>query len=92
MVDFDENDPFIVQVLEAMSALIVSAFSLVAALAWNEAIKALIAQYLGADNLTGLFIYAVIVTVIAVIMAILITRAIRKTKAAAAAKRGKKEE
>ncbi len=92
MVDFDENDPFIVQVLEAMSALIVSAFSLVAALAWNEAIKALIAKYLGADDMTGLFVYAIIVTVIAVIMAILITRAIRKAKNAAAAKRGNKEE
>ncbi len=92
MVDFDENDPFIVQVLEAMSALIVSAFSLVAALAWNEAIKALIAKYLGADDMTGLFVYAIIVTVIAVIMAIIITRAIRKAKSAAAAKRGNKEE
>lgn len=82
MVDFDENDPFVVQVLEAMSALIVSAFSLVAALAWNEAIKALIAEYLGADDMTGLFVYAIIVTVIAVIMAILITRSIRKAKLA----------
>ena len=83
MVDFDENDPFVVQVLEAMSALIVSAFSLVAALAWNEAIKALIAEYLGADDMTGLFVYAIIVTVIAVIMAILITRSIRKAKLSA---------
>ena len=83
MVDFDENDPFVVQVLEAMSALIVSAFSLVAALAWNDAIKALISKYLGADEMIGLFIYAIIVTIIAVIMAILITRSIRKAKLAA---------
>ena len=82
MVDFDENDPFVVQVLEAMSALIVSAFSLVAALAWNDAIKALISKYLGADEMIGLFIYAIIVTIIAVIMAILITRSIRKAKLA----------
>ena len=83
MVDFDENDPFVVQVLEAMSALIVSAFSLVAALAWNDAIKALISKYLGADEMIGLFIYAIIVTIIAVIMAILITRSIRKAKLSA---------
>ncbi len=89
MVDFDENDPFIVQVLEAMSALIISAFSLVAALAWNEAIKALIAEYLGGDGMLGLFVYAIIVTIIAVIMAILITRAIRKAKKSAA--EGKRE-
>ena len=86
MVDFDENDTFIVQVLEAMSALIISAFSLVAALAWNAAIQELIKQWLGADNLVGLFVYAVIVTVIAVLMAILITRSIRKVKRAQAAK------
>jgi hypothetical protein len=86
MVDFDENDTFTVQVLEAMSALIISAFSLVAALAWNEAIKALIAEFLGADDMVGLFVYAIIVTVIAVIMAILITRAVRKAKATSRAK------
>ncbi len=86
MVDFDENDTFTVQVLEAMSALIISAFSLVAALAWNEAIKALIAEFLGADDMVGLFVYAIIVTVIAVIMAIFITRSIRKAKAASRAK------
>ncbi|MCQ2079190.1 MAG: DUF5654 family protein [archaeon] len=83
MVDFDENDTFAVQVLEAMSALIISAFSLVAALAWNEAIKTAIANLLGTgDEGLGLFIYAIIVTIIAVIMAIVITRAIRKAKAA----------
>jgi membrane protein YdbS with pleckstrin-like domain len=86
MVDFDENDTFTVQVLEAMSALIISAFSLVAALAWNEAIKALIAEFLGADDMVGLFVYAIIVTVIAVIMAIFITRSIRKAKASSRAK------
>ncbi|MBE6526868.1 MAG: hypothetical protein E7Z63_03735 [Thermoplasmata archaeon] len=89
MVDFDENDTFTVQVLEAMSALIISAFSLVAALAWNEAIKALIAEFLGADDMVGLFVYAIIVTVIAVIMAIFITRSIRKAKASSRAKHEK---
>jgi len=89
MVDFDENDTFTVQVLEAMSALIISAFSLVAALAWNEAIKALIAEFLGADDMVGLFVYAIIVTVIAVIMAIFITRSIRKAKASSKAKHDK---
>ena len=81
MVDFDENDTFTVQVLEAMSALIISAFSLVAALAWNEAIKMAIANLFGdTSEGIGLFIYAIIVTIIAVIFAILITRAIRKAK------------
>ena len=91
MVDFDENDTFTIQVLEAMSALIISAFSLVAALAWNEAIKALIAEFLGADDMVGLFVYAIIVTVIAVIMAIFITRSIRKAKLAQKEKNKNKE-
>ena len=82
MVDFDENDTFTVQVLEAMSALIISAFSLVAALAWNDAIKMAISNLLQADEGVGLFVYAIIVTVIAVIAAIVITKAIRKAKAA----------
>ena len=92
MVDFDENDTFVVQVLEAMSALIISAFSLVAALAWNEAIKAIIKELFGSsDDLAGLIVYAIIVTVLAVIMAILITRSIRKAKKASAEKRAKEE-
>lgn len=82
MVEYDENDTFKVQVLEAMSALIISAFSLVAALAWNEAIKALIAKFLGADDLIGSFVYAIIVTVLAVVMAIIITKSVKKAKAA----------
>ncbi|MCQ2085054.1 MAG: DUF5654 family protein [archaeon] len=87
MVDFDENDSFKVQLLEAMSSLIIAAFSLVAALAWNEAIKAIVAEVFGsADDLVGMIIYAVIVTILAVIMALLITKAIRKAKAAQKAK------
>ena len=87
MVDFDENDTFTVQVLEAMSALIISAFSLVAALAWNDAIKAAIGEVFGSeDDLVGLTIYAVLVTILAVIMAIFITRSIRKAKATSRAR------
>ena len=90
MVDFDENDTFTVQVLEAMSALIISAFSLVAALAWNDAIKQMVAAVFGSDeDLVGLTIYAIIVTVLAVIMAIFITRSIRKAKASSKAKHDK---
>ena len=88
MVDIDENETFTVIVLEAMATLIASAFSLVAALAWNEAIKALIAQFLGADDLVGLFVYAIIVTILAVVMTILIMRSIKKAKALSHKRRG----
>lgn len=67
------------QVKETIATLITTAFGLIAALAWNEAIKALITQFLGAGNgLTGLFIYAIIITIIAVIATILIARIIAK--------------
>ena len=67
--------------LETTAALITSAFGLVAALAWNEAIKAAIAMWLSADDeVIGLVIYALIVTVIAVIATLLIAMALAKAK------------
>ena len=81
---------FKVLFLETTAALITSAFGLVAALAWNEAIKAAIALWLSADDeVIGLVIYAlivtVIVTVIAVIATMLIAMALAKAKNAVGA-------
>jgi len=77
----DENPKFKVQLLEAMSTLIIGAFGLVAALAWNEAIKAAVAAVFGsADDMLGMFVYAAIVTILAVVMTIVITRAVKKAK------------
>lgn len=85
------TNQFKIQLLETTAALITAAFGLVAALAWNEAIKAIIAEYLGADGtLVGLVVYALIVTVIAVIATILIARALGKLKALAAEEDEKK--
>jgi hypothetical protein len=75
------------QIIETIAALMTAAFGLIAALAWNEAIRELIAQYFSAgDALMGLFIYAIIVTVIAVIAGLLIARSLAKLKAAEAPK------
>ncbi|MBQ7701881.1 MAG: hypothetical protein IJT54_05705 [Candidatus Methanomethylophilaceae archaeon] len=77
------DNTFKIQLLETTAALITAAFGLVAALAWNEAIKAIIAEFLGSDGtIPGLVAYAMIVTVIAVIATLLIARAIGKLKAA----------
>lgn len=47
--------------------LVTAAFGLVAALAWNEAIQQLIQTvYPAGDDLIGKFIYAVIITLLAV--------------------------
>ena len=78
-----KSDAFKVQLLETFASLITAAFGLVAALAWNEAIKQAVLEVFGSDNsLAGLVVYAVIVTVLAVIMTLLIARALSKAKKA----------
>ena len=58
-------------VTEKLSALITAAFGLVAALAWNGAIQEIFKNLFGAqDTIIAMIIYAVIVTVIAVIITI----------------------
>jgi len=58
-------------VIEKLAALIIAAFGLVAALAWNGAIQAIFKQIFGtSDNVGAMLSYAIIVTVIAVIVTI----------------------
>lgn len=59
------------EMFRQMLKLSTSGFGLVAALAWNELIKALVADYIkpyvgGASGVISLLIYALIVTVLAV--------------------------
>ena len=64
------------EILDKMAALITAAFGLVAALAWNDAIKAIFNEIFGPSNtIVPMLAYALIVTVLAVIMTILVTRA-----------------
>jgi Zn-dependent protease with chaperone function len=65
------------QVIQTIATLLTTAFGLIAALAWNEAIKAIITTFIpkGSD-LTGLLIYAILITIIAVVVTLLIARAI----------------
>ena len=63
------------EVIKTVITLVTTAYGLVAGLAWNDAIQALIGQFFEAGSaLTGQIIYAVIVTVIAVIVTILLAR------------------
>ena len=73
---------FKVLFLETTAALITSAFGLVAALAWNGAIQAAVKEWLGetGDAVIALVVYALIVTVIAVIATLLIAMALQKAK------------
>ncbi|MCC7552607.1 hypothetical protein KO317_02990 [Candidatus Micrarchaeota archaeon] len=56
------------EVMEKIAALITAAFGLVAALAWNDTIKAIFSEIFGSTNqLVPMIVYAVLVTVIAVL-------------------------
>ncbi len=81
MSDEEKDPPMKVQILDKMGALITAAFGLVAALAWNEAIKAIFKEIFGtAETITPMLTYAIVVTVIAVILTIMVARAITKAK------------
>ena len=54
-------------VIEKITLLVTTAFGLVAALAWNDAIKALFIAIFGtAGTIIAMFFYAIVVTIIAV--------------------------
>lgn len=62
-------------IMETMLTLITTAFAFVAGLAWNEAIQKLIEEFYTAGGaVTGLLIYAVIVTTVAVVVTVLLAR------------------
>ena len=62
--------------LQTMITLASASLGLVAALAWNEAIKATITRILGeSDDLVGLYTYALLATIIAVVVLIVLARA-----------------
>jgi len=67
------------QIRERIGALLTAAFGLVAALAWNGAIRAIFAQIFGTpDSVLAMLLYAVIVTIIAVVVTIVIARSMAK--------------
>ncbi len=54
--------------IQTMIALASASLGLVAALAWNEAIKATLAMLGLGESLAGLYTYAIIATVVAVLV------------------------
>lgn len=54
--------------VQTMISLASASLGLVAALAWNEAIKALLAKLNLGDDLAGLFTYAIVATAVAVLV------------------------
>ena len=75
----DETKEVKSQVAGTVSTLMTVAFGLIAALAWNNAIQAIILTVLPkGSGIIGLLIYAIVITIIAVVATILIARALGK--------------
>jgi hypothetical protein len=69
------------EILDNMAQLMMAAFGLVAALAWNAAIQALFEALLpGAGDLAAKFLYAVIVTVAVVLVTVRLGRLSERLK------------
>jgi ABC-type multidrug transport system fused ATPase/permease subunit len=67
------------EVIEKIAALITAAFGLIAALAWNEAIQEIFRLVFGEQSgIWAMLFYAVVVTVIAVVVTIWIGRVAEK--------------
>jgi len=82
MGEEEKEPPMKIVIVDKMSALITVAFGLIAALAWNEAIKAIFKEIFGsADSIAPLLAYAITVTIVAVILTILVARSLSKMKA-----------
>lgn len=84
MVDIKEEDGKSTStlVIEVIAGLMSAAFAFVAALAWNTAIQTALAQvFTNPDDPTGQFVYAIVVTIIAVIAIIGIARILSKYQA-----------
>ncbi len=70
-----------IEVIEKLAALVTAAFGLVAALAWNGAIQAIFKEIFGSSETIGpMLTYAIIVTIIAVIVTIYIGKVEDRTK------------
>jgi len=81
MGEEEKEPPMKILIVDKMSALITAAFGLVAALAWNEAIKAIFKEIFGsAESIVPLLTYAIVVTIVAVILTILVARSLANMK------------
>jgi hypothetical protein len=69
------------EIIEKITVLLIGAFGFVAALAWNDTVKAIFTAIYGtASTITGMIIYAVIVTIVAVIVTLKLGQIAEKAK------------
>ena len=75
----EKQNVFHQELIQQLVTLSTSGFGLVAALAWNEAIQAFVKEYIekfypGGAGLISKFIYAVIITILAVLITYQLSR------------------
>ncbi len=78
-----EEDRIHVQILEKTVTLMGAGMGLVAALAWNEAIKKLFVRIFGeqsSGDVVAMFIYAAVVTMVVVLVTLRLTKILEKMK------------
>ena len=69
------------QVVEKFAVLITGAFAFISALAWNSAIQQLFKDIFGTQStLKAMFLYAMLITIIAVLMTSWISKIAEKAK------------
>lgn len=69
------------EVVEKLATLITAAFGLVAALAWNDTIKLIFKQLFSENsNISAMLIYALSVTILAVVITIILGKFSEKAK------------
>jgi len=78
----EENKSLRIEILEQVSSLATAGFGLVAALAWNDAIKAIFSQFFPSPggNLLALLGYALVITILVVVITIQLGRAVNLAK------------
>jgi uncharacterized membrane protein YidH (DUF202 family) len=70
-----------IEIIEKLSTLVTAALGLVAALAWNGTIEAIFKKFFGeTDGVWSMLIYALIVTIIAVVVTIWIGKVSERAK------------
>jgi hypothetical protein len=83
MAKKEENNKLHVEIIKQMLTLSTSAFGLVAALAWNSVIQEFVNTYIkkwlpSGSGILSLLIYAVIVTLLAVLVTLQLSRIVNK--------------
>jgi len=78
----EKPQPFKIEVLDKIATLLTAAFAFIAAFAWNETMKTLVYENMSGEEAPYIVIsYAVLITILAVVVTILIARAVSKAKA-----------